>query len=139
MELFWHALACNGSGWRTTLPRDWSHLSFLPAVGQGALGLECRRDDTAVETLVKPLNDDSTYRAVLAERAVLATLQGGCTLPIAAWARDLEQFERRAGRPNARNRCRRVRSRWQSTRCRLASRLTSGAGSSGASSCSGPD
>jgi hydroxymethylbilane synthase len=67
--------------------------SFLPAVGQGALGLECRRGDTAVETLVKPLNHDSTYRAVLAERAVLAQLEGGCTLPIAAWARGLDSVE----------------------------------------------
>lgn len=67
--------------------------SFLPAVGQGALGLECRRDDTVIETLVKPLNDDSTYRAVLTERAALAALQGGCTLPIGAWARDLESAE----------------------------------------------
>jgi hydroxymethylbilane synthase len=64
--------------------------SFLPAVGQGALGLECRRGDTVVEDLVKPLNNDSTHRAVLAERAMLATLQGGCTLPIAAWARELD-------------------------------------------------
>ena len=71
--------------------------SFLPAVGQGALGLECRRDDTVVEALVKPLNDDSTYRAVLAERAVLATLQGGCTLPIAAWARDLDSAQTEQG------------------------------------------
>jgi hydroxymethylbilane synthase len=67
--------------------------SFLPAVGQGALGLECRRNDTGIQTLVKPLNDDSTYRAVLAERAVLAALQGGCALPMAAWARDLDSVE----------------------------------------------
>ena len=62
---------------------------FLPAVGQGALGLECRRGDSIVEALVKPLTDESTYRAVLAERAALAVLQGGCTLPMAAWGRDL--------------------------------------------------
>jgi hydroxymethylbilane synthase len=61
---------------------------FLPAVGQGALGLECRREDAVVQGLVKPLSHQPTYRAVLAERAVLAALQGGCTLPIAAWARD---------------------------------------------------
>jgi hydroxymethylbilane synthase len=71
--------------------------SFLPAVGQGALGLECRRGDIAVETLVKPLNNDSTYRAVLAERALLAALQGGCTLPIAAWARDLDTVDAERG------------------------------------------
>jgi hydroxymethylbilane synthase len=62
---------------------------FLPAVGQGALGLECRCEDAVVEALVKPLSDQSTYRAVLAERAALAALQGGCTLPMAAWARYL--------------------------------------------------
>jgi hydroxymethylbilane synthase len=66
---------------------------FLPAVGQGALGLECRRDDTVLEALLKPLNHPSTYRAVLAERAVLAALEGGCTLPMAAWARDLADGE----------------------------------------------
>ena len=66
---------------------------FLPAVGQGALGLECRRDDTVLEALLKPLNHPSTYRVVLAERAVLAALQGGCTLPMAAWARDLADGE----------------------------------------------
>ncbi len=66
---------------------------FLPAVGQGALGLECRRDDAVLEALVKPLNHQPTYRAVLAERAVLAALEGGCTLPMAAWARDLTDGE----------------------------------------------
>jgi hydroxymethylbilane synthase len=65
---------------------------FLPAAGQGALGLECRRDDTLVEALVTPLTHQSTYRAVLAERAVLAALQGGCTLPMAAWARDVPSY-----------------------------------------------
>ena len=62
---------------------------FLPAVGQGALGVECRSDDAAVMTLVGFLNDASTYRAILAERALLAMFQGGCTLPLAAWARDV--------------------------------------------------
>ena len=66
---------------------------FLPAVGQGALGLECRRDDIALQALLKPLNHQPTYRAVLAERAVLAALKGGCTLPMAAWARDLADGE----------------------------------------------
>jgi hydroxymethylbilane synthase len=62
---------------------------FLPAVGQGALGIECRREDSVALALVKPLSDQSTHRAILAERAALAALQGGCTLPMAAWARDL--------------------------------------------------
>ena len=62
---------------------------FLPAVGQGALGLECRREDEAVVTLIKPLNDAVTHRAILAERTALAALEGGCNLPMAAWARDV--------------------------------------------------
>jgi hydroxymethylbilane synthase len=61
---------------------------FLPAVGQGALGIECRRDASAALALLKPLDDEAARRAVQAERAALAALQGGCSLPIAAWARD---------------------------------------------------
>ena len=62
---------------------------FLPAVGQGALGIECRGNDKPTEGLVKSLMDESSYRAVVAERAALAELQGGCTLPMAAWAREV--------------------------------------------------
>ncbi len=59
---------------------------FLPAVGQGALGLEIRdHDETAAKT-VAPLTDPATFAAVLAERAFLHTLQGGCIAPIAALA-----------------------------------------------------
>jgi hydroxymethylbilane synthase len=63
---------------------------FLPAVGQGALGIECRRDDPAVSALLEPLDHPATRRAIRAERATLAALEGGCTLPMAAWARDVE-------------------------------------------------
>jgi hydroxymethylbilane synthase len=63
---------------------------FLPAVGQGALGIECRRDDEAVEPLLRALDDPATHRAVRAERAALAELEGGCIIPMAAWARDVE-------------------------------------------------
>lgn len=66
---------------------------FLPAVGQGALGIECRRDDAATLALVELLDEPATRRAVLAERAVLAALEGGCSLPMAAWARDVEGDE----------------------------------------------
>ena len=70
---------------------------FLPAVGQGALGIECRRDASAVLVLLKPLDDPATRRAVQAERAALASLQGGCTLPVAAWARDVGGDETTSG------------------------------------------
>ncbi len=62
--------------------------SFLPAVGQGALGIECRAVDSYVLGLLAPLNDEETHRAVRAERRLLAELQGGCAVPLAAWGRD---------------------------------------------------
>ena len=55
---------------------------MLPAVGQGALGLECRADDAAVLVVLGPLNDAPTMQAVLAERALLRGLGGGCLVPI---------------------------------------------------------
>jgi len=63
---------------------------FLPAVGQGALGIECRSDDLATLALLAPLNDPETRRAVLAERRTLAELEGGCMIPLAAWGRDTQ-------------------------------------------------
>ena len=59
---------------------------FLPAVGQGALGVECRGDDTEVQALLQCLDDPDTHQAVLAERTLLAELQGGCLVPLGAWA-----------------------------------------------------
>lgn len=57
---------------------------FLPAVGQGALGLETRDDDAETIARVAPLADEATFLSVLAERSLLATLQGGCLVPIGA-------------------------------------------------------
>ena len=59
---------------------------MFPAVGQGALGLECRADDAATLALLGPLNDGPTRQAVLAERALLRGLGGGCLVPIGARA-----------------------------------------------------
>lgn len=58
----------------------------LPAGGQGALGIEWRVGDTAIQELVKPLHDEHTAACVLAERALNRRLQGGCQVPIAAYA-----------------------------------------------------
>jgi hydroxymethylbilane synthase len=63
---------------------------FLPAVGQGALGVECRRDDAELRGLLQSLDDPATHRAVVAERRALAELEGGCMIPMAAWARDVD-------------------------------------------------
>jgi hydroxymethylbilane synthase len=64
---------------------------FLPAVGQGALGIECRADDAATLARLAPLDDPPTRRAVLAERQALAELEGGCMIPLGAWGRDSEE------------------------------------------------
>jgi hydroxymethylbilane synthase len=59
---------------------------MLPAVGQGALCIEIRNNDSAVEAAVTSLNDPDTNTAVNAERAFLNRLEGGCQTPIAAYA-----------------------------------------------------
>lgn len=64
------------------LPPDIS----LPAIGQGALAIEGRRDDAQVRTLVNKLNHAPTWTTVRAERALLHRLEGGCQVPIAAHA-----------------------------------------------------
>lgn len=58
----------------------------LPAVGQGAIGIECRSDDPRILELIAPLHHDATARCVLAERAFNARLNGGCQVPIAGYA-----------------------------------------------------
>jgi hydroxymethylbilane synthase len=60
---------------------------MCPAVGQGALGVEIRRDDRQMKDLVALLNDPVTHNEVRAERAALHHLGGGCQVPIAAHAR----------------------------------------------------
>lgn len=58
----------------------------LPAVGQGALGIEARLDDHRMAALIAPLNDAATGARVGAERAMNTHLQGGCQVPIAGYA-----------------------------------------------------
>jgi hydroxymethylbilane synthase len=61
---------------------------MLPAIGQGALALETRSDDQPVRAVLSTgLDHPSSHAAVLAERAMLAVLEGGCLAPIAAWGR----------------------------------------------------
>ena len=59
---------------------------FLPAVGQGAVGIECRQADTQTLELLKPLNHGPSQIRVAAERAANARLGGGCHVPLAAYA-----------------------------------------------------
>lgn len=58
----------------------------LPAIGQGAIGIECRRHDEAIESLIQPLHHADTHVCITAERVVSQALQGGCQLPIASFA-----------------------------------------------------
>ena len=60
---------------------------MLPAVGQGALGIEARSDDTQAREALAPLDHAPTHRAVTAERVMLSALRGGCLAPVGAWAR----------------------------------------------------
>ncbi|TAK04333.1 MAG: hydroxymethylbilane synthase, partial [Candidatus Manganitrophaceae bacterium] len=57
-----------------------------PAIGQGALGIECRREDPTVNEQIAFLNDPETACTVTAERALLIRLEGGCQVPIAGYA-----------------------------------------------------
>ncbi len=63
-----------------------SHDLVLPAVGQGALAIETRQDDTAIIDMTQPLNHFETELAVKAERSLLRSLEGGCQIPIGAFA-----------------------------------------------------
>ncbi len=65
------------------LPRE----QMMPAVGQGALGIETRDNDTATLDAVLKLDDSATHCSVVAERAMLAALRGGCLAPVGAWGR----------------------------------------------------
>lgn len=59
---------------------------ILPAVGQGALGIEIHKDNKMVQDIIKSLHHEETYQAVIAERALLKALEGGCQVPIGAFA-----------------------------------------------------
>ena len=60
---------------------------MLPAVGQGALGVEIRDQDQPTRNILESLHDPTTAASVTAERTVLATLQAGCLAPVATWGR----------------------------------------------------
>jgi hydroxymethylbilane synthase len=59
---------------------------MLPAVGQGALGIETRESDREISQLAASLNDKETQACVTTERALLRELEGGCQVPLGAWA-----------------------------------------------------
>ena len=77
----------NRLGWANRITEEISHDILLPAMGQGALGIETRLDDTKIYDLISTLNHEQTHYAVSAERSLVGRLDGGCQVPIGAYAR----------------------------------------------------
>ncbi|HFD81226.1 MAG TPA: hydroxymethylbilane synthase [Gammaproteobacteria bacterium] len=73
-------------GWEERIRELLPPERFLPAIGQGAIGVEIRSDDQRVRSLVAELNDPQTATRVAAERALNEALEGGCQVPIAGYA-----------------------------------------------------
>jgi hydroxymethylbilane synthase len=95
-------------GWAHEITEYLAPQISLPAIGQGALGIEGRRDDLFIRSLLRGLDHAPSKTAVLAERALLHRLQGGCQVPIAAHATVSKQ---RQAPISIRHRCLRLASR----------------------------
>lgn len=74
-------------GWSQRITETLSTEISLPAVGQGAIAIESRLKDHEAAEVLEKLDDPETRSAIIAERSLLAKLQGGCQVPIGAWAR----------------------------------------------------
>ena len=73
-------------GWQDRITEYLSTDTSLPAIGQGAIGIECRKDDAEIHRIIETLNHNESYICVSSERACLKKLEGGCQVPIAAHA-----------------------------------------------------
>jgi len=74
-------------GWAQKITEALSTDISLPAVGQGAIAIESRLRDQETSDILGKLDDPETRTAIIAERALLSALQGGCQVPLGAWAR----------------------------------------------------
>jgi len=74
-------------GWADRITEILPPDASLPAIGQGAVGIECKSGDEEINRMIAPLNHPETAICVRAERAFLKKLEGGCQVPIAAYAR----------------------------------------------------
>jgi hydroxymethylbilane synthase len=72
-------------GWTQRITENLSFELMLPAVGQGALAIECRSGDLRVQEILRPLHHHPSAITVTAERALLRYLEGGCQIPIGAY------------------------------------------------------
>ena len=82
-------LACAGLkrlGMMGRISRELTPEEMLPAIAQGVIGIECRVDDERVNSLIEPLNHVDTRQRTDAERAMNATLAGGCQAPVAGYS-----------------------------------------------------
>ena len=73
-------------GWESRLSDVLDPVDVLPQAGQGAIAVQCRAEDDDTRRLLAAIDHEPTHRAVRAERAVLATLGGSCTVPVGAFA-----------------------------------------------------
>ncbi len=74
-------------GWADRITQQLAPAPLVPAVGQGALGIETREDDSATRAAVASIHHADTFHAVLAERAMLNALRGGCLAPVGGYGR----------------------------------------------------
>jgi hydroxymethylbilane synthase len=77
-------------GWKDQVTDVLDPVDVLPQAGQGAIAVQCRADDESTRALLGAIDDFATHRAVRAERAVLATLGGSCTVPVGALAEEAD-------------------------------------------------
>ena len=77
----------NRLGWSNRITEEISHEIIIPAMGQGALGIETRLGDTKTYDFISSLNHEQTNYDVSAERALVGKLDGGCQVPIGAYAK----------------------------------------------------
>ncbi len=81
------AAGLNRMGWQDRVTMYMDPVEFIPAIGQGALGIEARSGDHRVLSLLAPLDHPETAVTVSSERSLLKELEGGCQVPIAGYAR----------------------------------------------------
>jgi hydroxymethylbilane synthase len=77
-------------GWLDQVTDVLDPVDLLPQAGQGAIAVQCRADDERTRTLLAAVDHEATHRALRAERAVLATLGGSCTVPVGALAAEVD-------------------------------------------------
>jgi len=77
-------------GWLDRLSDVLDPMDVLPQAGQGAIAVQCRADDDDTRRLLRAIDHEPSHRALVAERAVLAALGGSCTVPVGAFAEEVE-------------------------------------------------